>query len=109
MTEPGVRATRRLGIPWITALICAYAAILAVAIMRLDAYPLVWLNLAATIHCAVVCSLVLRRSGRQVLVLRETSSSAAEVAAQNSRRLNEIEAKINLILVATANKPPSQP
>jgi uncharacterized membrane protein len=109
MTEPGVRATRRLGIPWTTVLICAYAAILAVAIMRLDSYPLVWLNLAATIHCAIVCSLVLRRARRQVLISREILSRAAEVAAQNSLRLGAIKAKINLILIATASKPPSQP
>ena len=109
MTESGAQAARRLKVPWITASICACAATLVVAIMRLDIYPLIWLTLAATIHCAVVCSLVLRRVGRQVLISREISIRAAEIAAQNSHRLDAIEFKVNLILIATANKPPIQP
>lgn len=108
MTETGTRATRRLRIPWTTVSTCAYAAVLVFAIMRLDTYPLIWLNFAATIHCAVVCSLVLRRAGRQVLISLGISSHAAKVAAQNSHRLDAIESKIDLILIATASKPPSQ-
>jgi hypothetical protein len=90
----------------LTVLSILFVGSILITTVQWDLYPITWMNLLLAAHCAVLSSLLLSKLEQQSAQLNVSVRREGVAAAAVAHRFDRLEGKVNLILVATAEKPP---